>query len=65
MSVRLTRSGFRGLNIIEQRLLDVESTNDILKLLSARKADILSKLRIEHGYSDAQLKEDLGNDILT
>jgi len=65
MSFPFKRSGFKDLNPIEKKLLEAESVNDVMRLLKRRRNDTTTKLKLEHGYNDKRLKEDLGDDILS
>jgi len=65
MTIMFKRKGFKDLNPIEKKLVEVESVNDVLQLLKKRRDITASKLKLEHGYTDKKLKEDLGNDVLT
>jgi len=64
MSAGFRRNNFEDLNPIEKKLLEIDTTNDIIKLFKVRKLDTIAKIKLEHGYTDAKLREDLGNNIL-
>jgi len=64
MTVLFQRRGFKDLNPIEKKLVEAESVNDVMRLLKIRRNKTLDRLKLEHGYTDKKLKEDLGDDVL-
>lgn len=65
MTIMFKRDGFKDLNIIEKKLVEAESLNDVLQMLKKRRDITTANLKLEHSYTDTKLKEDLGDDILT
>ena len=53
-----------NLNIIDKRLEVVSGVDDLMILYGSYKKKIIDELKIENGYTDTKIKQDLGTKIL-